>query len=96
MLGDIHTLNLWMFPVIGIFGFLFCFFRYKFVWWVVPIVILICIAFTYELRERDWDLIRDIPVRSVVLSMLFAVLLPVVGALIDFERRKLGRSEISS
>lgn len=83
-----------MFPVIGIFGFLFCFFRYKFVWRVVPIVVLICILYLFKLGELHP--LSEVPVRSIVLSMFFATALPVAGALIGFERRKTARSDTSS
>ena len=87
---DFFGLNLWMFFLIGLFGFLLCYLRYKFFMWVIPIMGLVCILFLFNLRDLDWQVKMRFEFSTWIyigLSMLFALVLPFVGALIDFKKQ---------
>jgi hypothetical protein len=90
--ADFFNLNLWMFFVIGIFGYLLCLFRYKLVWWFAPSIVLICITFLVSLVPLDrfgfltWLLVG--------FSMFFALALPIAGALADHNDRNPKRSDL--
>lgn len=74
--------NLWMFFVIGILGCAFCYLRFGFIWWVTPIVILISVIFLFNVAEIDSDvgIARTPNSLHVVVSILFAIALPLLGA----------------
>jgi hypothetical protein len=88
-MADFFNLNLWMFFVIGIFGYLLCLFRYKFVRWVAPIVVLISITFVFTLRYYFYP-VGEFGLLTwfrVGFSMFIALALPIAGALADYKDR---------
>ena len=90
-MGDFFDLNLWMFIVIGVFGYGLCYFRYKLAYWVVPAVLLVCIAFVFNILPAHASMLHGLEPLSLIrigLSICFAIVLPVAGALADCENRK--------
>ena len=88
-MADFFNLNLWMFFVIGIFGYVLCLFRYKLVWWVAPAVVLICITFLFTLPSYPGPLSEFALLTwfRVGFSMFIALALPIAGALADHNDR---------
>ena len=87
-MADFYELKLWMFIVIGVFGYLLCFFRYKFVWWIVPIVALVCVAFVFVLPTIIPPMFNfeTLTWFRIGFSMFAAIALPIAGALGDYRR----------
>ena len=86
---DFFDLDLWMFFVIGIFGYLLCLFRYKFIAWVLPLVILICgaSAFTWQQYSHPLDEFGLLTWFRIGFSWFIAIALPIAGALADHSDR---------
>ena len=84
-----------MFYVIGIVGFLLCYFRSKFVWWLIPILILVCILFVFKLNESTGDVGPPFTISfmrpSIIIAMVFVLIMPAVGALLNYDRKVSGR-----
>ena len=92
-MSDFYELKLWMFIVIGVFGYLLCFFRYKFVWWIVPVVTLVCVAFMFVLPTLIPPMFefKTLTWFRIGFSMVAAIALPVAGALANYHHRHPGR-----
>lgn len=86
MLQDFQNMNLWMFYLIGLIGFVLCWLRPRFVKWVSPIVLLVCVLFAFKIGESYSDTNpsswRPTVSAGVLLSTIVAVGLPLVGALL--------------
>ena len=88
-MADFFNLNLWMFIVIGVFGYLLCYFRYKFLWLVLPTVIVVCITYLLMPRQSDEKLVTfdELTWVRIGFSMFVALALPIVGAMADHDDR---------
>ena len=88
-MSDFLNLNLWMFLVIGIFGYLLCLFRYKFIAWVGPTIVLICATFVFAFPYYFHPLTQldFLTWFHIGFSMFIALALPVAGALADYKDR---------
>lgn len=96
LMEDFFNLNLWMFFVIGIFGYLLCFFKYKFIAWVAPTVILICVTLPFAMQYHrhplsEFDVLTWV---RIGFSMFIALALPVAGALADHSDRYPNSSDL--
>ena len=88
-MADFFDLNLWMFIVIGILGYGLCYFRYKLSYWVVPAVLLVCIAFVINVLPANLPELHALEPLTWVrigLSIFLAVVLPIAGGLADYDR----------
>jgi len=89
-LTEFIDLNLWMLFVIGVSGYLLCFFRYTFVWWIVPVVALFCVVFVGELTSYMPSNVgppfefETITMFRIGFSIFAALALPIAGALADY------------
>ena len=81
---DFFNLNLWMFFMIGIFGYLLCLLRYKFIAWVVPAVVLICVTYLFTVPLGNFGSLTWF---RIGFSWFIAIALPVAGALADHNDR---------
>lgn len=90
-MADFFHLNLWMLIVFGILGYALCYFRYKLAYWVMPGVLLVCIAFVFGVLPGNLPVLRGLEPLTWVrigFSIFIAIVLPVAGALADYENRK--------
>ena len=81
-MADFINLNLWMFLLVGLLGYLLCFFRYQFAYWIVPVIAIVCVAYLVNpVRSDDgFQPVGALTWFRIGFSMLFALLLPVAGA----------------
>jgi hypothetical protein len=90
-MADFFDLNLWMFIVIGIFGYGLCYFRYQLAYWVVPAILLVAITFLINTLPDNLPPLHNLAPLTWVrigLSIFLAIVLPVAGALADHESQK--------
>jgi len=90
MVSDFVDFNLWMFFANGIFGFGLCYLRPRFAWWIVPIIVLISVAYLWNLQEYhpDVGIALGPSAINVASSISFAIALPLIGAFLGRPSKK--------
>lgn len=95
-MADFYNLNLWMFIVIGVFGYALCWFRWKLVWWILPVVFFVCIAYLFGPSQPhglsvEYD---SVTLFRIGFAMFVALAGPILGALRDHESRHPRRNNL--
>ena len=93
MLGDPYTSNILIFPLLGIVGFLLCYFKYKLAWLVIPINSIVCAVFlNYFFTPENYlhiSLLAPKLIPVSVIWMCFSVISPLVGAVLNKRKSKI-------
>lgn len=91
MLETFFFQNLWMFPLIGIIGFLLCLFLPRVLKGILGIVLLVFVLYLYMLSESRSDLgidhRLDVSILTII-SMGCALVLPIIGARLGRTHKK--------
>lgn len=93
---DFYNYNLWMFIVIGIFGYALCWFRWKLVWWILPVVFFVCIAYLFVPNQPHGRLVEydSVTPFRIGFAMFVALVGPILGALHDHANRHPKRNNL--
>jgi len=94
-MSDFFDFNLWMFFANGILGFGLCYLRPGFAWWIVPIIVLISVAYLWNLQEYhpDVGIALGPSAINVASSISFAIALPLIGAFLGRRSTKTNTRE---
>jgi hypothetical protein len=98
-MADFFYLNLWMFIVIGVLGYGLCYFRYQLAYWVVPGVLLVAITFLINTLPDNLPPLKTLTPLTWIrigVSIFIAVVLPIAGALADYDQRTVKEPKFTS
>jgi hypothetical protein len=95
---DPYSRNVWVVLLIGAIGFGLCYFRYKLAWAILPIILLTSFYFLLGLLEpTNYNHISTLVptlIPRAILLILISMVLPIVGAFLNWRKSKINRIEL--
>lgn len=91
IIDDPYSNNIWVLPVIAVFGTLLCFYRYKLAWVVIPIVSIIAVIFLAGFLEpQNYQHIQSLShtMPRILTSIAVFTILPIIGTYLSWRRTK--------
>jgi hypothetical protein len=98
IIDDTYTNSLWILPLISVIGFLFCFYRYKLAWIIIPIVSLVSAVFLIGFLEPQnythiQSLSNNMP-RNIA-TIIISFILPFIGTFLNLRKSKIKQTNLS-